>query len=128
MYKLLLIAMGGAAGTLARYGVGAWMRETSDRLAFPLGILVVNLLGCFLIGYLQGWFGRMTGLSVEHRLALTVGFLGAFTTFSTFGWDTAVLLREGRLGPALLNVGISAVGGIVMVIAGAKLAGADAVP
>ena len=118
MYKLLLIAIGGAAGTLARYGTHVISKGVGDRLAFPVATLTVTLLGCLLIGFLQGALVERWPVREEYRLMLIVGFLGGFTTFSTFGWDTAQLLREGQFVRAMGYLIASNVLGIAMVFAG----------
>ncbi len=117
MYKLLLIALGGALGTLARYGTHVLAQGFGERFAFPVATMTVNLLGCFAIGYLGGTFDR-TAIREEYRLMIIVGFLGGFTTFSTFGWDAMRLLREGHLTRGLVYVLASNVLGIVLVFAG----------
>ena len=118
MYKLLLIALGGALGTLARYGTHVLAKGAGERLAFPVATLTVNLLGCFAIGYLQGVLVERWPLREEYRLMLIVGFLGGFTTFSTFGWDTAQLLRDGQVGRGMVYAIASNVIGIALVFAG----------
>ena len=121
MYKLLLIALGGAAGTLARYGTHVVARGVSERSNFPIATLVVNLAGCLLIGFLQGLLVERLNVREEFRLAIVVGFLGGFTTFSTFGWDTAALFRDGHVARAALYLVASNVIGIVFVFAGYAL-------
>ena len=80
MLKLLFIALGGAVGTLARYGTVTLLRSASERNSFPVGTLVVNLLGCLIIGYLHGLFADRWIVREDIRLALFVGFLGRYTT------------------------------------------------
>jgi len=118
MYKLLLIALGGALGTLARYGTHVLAKGAGERLAFPIATLAVNLLGCFAIGYLQGVLIERWPVREEYRLMLIVGFLGGFTTFSTFGWDAAQLLRDGQVVRGLVYAVASNVVGIALVFAG----------
>jgi fluoride exporter len=118
MLKLLLIAAGGAAGTLARYGTSTALMRMSARTGFPLGTLAVNLLGCLLVGYLNGLFLERVVMRPEYRLMLLVGFLGGYTTFSTFGAETAELLRAGQWFRATANVLLSNVLGIGLVILG----------
>ena len=118
MYKLLLIALGGALGTLARYGTHVLAKGAGERLAFPVATLTVNLLGCLAIGYLQGALIERWPVREEYRLMLIVGFLGGFTTFSTFGWDTAQLLRDGQLARGMIYAVASNVLGIALVFAG----------
>ncbi len=106
MIRLLAIAGAGALGALARYG----LTGTAQRwfpTGFPGGTLVVNLVGCFLLGLLATLGLERLTLSPTTRTAVLVGFLGAFTTFSTFGYETLVLLREGDLSRAGLNVALS---------------------
>ena len=117
MYKLLLIALGGALGTLARYGTHVLASGVGERAAFPVATLAVNLLGCFAIGYLGGAFDR-SPIPEEYRLMLIVGFLGGFTTFSAFGWETMRMLREGQLVRGAVYVLVSNVIGLALVLAG----------
>ena len=118
MYKLLLIALGGALGTLARYGTHVLAKGAGERLAFPVATITVNLLGCFAIGYLQGALIERWPVREEYRLMLIVGFLGGFTTFSTFGWDTAQLVRDGHVARGMGYAITSNVIGIALVFAG----------
>ena len=115
MYKLLLIAIGGALGTLARYGTTSALQPISSR--FPWGTLAVNLLGCFVIGLLQGVAERGL-LAPQYRVPMLVGFLGGYTTFSTFGWETASFLQDGQFVRAGLNVLGNNVIGVVLVMLG----------
>jgi CrcB protein len=118
MLKLLLIGFGGAAGTLARYGTSMAMVRLTQRAGFPLGTLAINLIGCLLVGYLNGLFLERFVVRPEFRLMLLVGFLGGFTTFSTFGWETATLLRDGQYVRAALNLLLSNVLGVGLVVVG----------
>lgn len=116
MYKILLIGIAGAVGTLARYGTQSAMAPLSER--FPYGTLTANLLGCLLIGLLQALFADRMLIRPEYRVAILVGFLGGYTTFSTFGWETAALLQDSQNLRAAVNVLLSNVAGIFMVMAG----------
>ena len=120
MKELLAIGLGGFAGALARHGLAS----TANRLAptFPLGTLAVNVLGCFAIGVLAWFVDERQALPPTARLLLRVGFLGSFTTFSTFGWETFELLRDGRLGAALANAGANLALGLLAVAAGWSVA------
>lgn len=101
-----MLAVAGAAGALARYGVGNAVGVRS----FPWATLGINVVGSFLLGVLlQGAPGR---LDDDVRVALGIGFLGAFTTFSTFGYETVAMLRDGRAAAAGLYVAASIVLGI----------------
>ena len=87
---------------------------------FPVGTLTVNLVGCLLMGILATVFGQLADLSETLRLAVMVGFLGGFTTFSSFGLDTIRLLEDGRIGAAITYVLMSNVMGILAVWMGMK--------
>lgn len=106
MLQLLAIAGGGALGALARFflsnGVYRWLGRD-----FPWGTLSVNLLGSFAMGLLFVLLLERTLLSPELRAAVLVGFLGSFTTFSTFSLETLTLVQQGETGRALLNIGAS---------------------
>lgn len=108
------IALGGIAGTLARYGVSLLMQRWLGS-GFAWGTLAVNLLGCFLIGLIMHVGLSSTMISRELRVALTIGFMGAFTTFSTFGYETLRFIQDGSLRLALLNVAANLVGGLLLV-------------
>ena len=121
MQRIILIGFAGFAGTLMRY----WLSErTANRFgeAFPAGTLLVNLIGCFLAGLLFYFMFERYVVSPTVRAVVLIGLLGGFTTFSSFGLQTFTLLREGNLGLALVNVGISNIGGLLMVWAGYSLA------
>lgn len=100
---LAAVAIGGALGATLRYVVSTnlngWWGPT-----FPVGTLTVNVVGSFIMGGLYVFFNERVELPVEFRLALVVGVLGAFTTFSTFSMETIGLLEAGALGKAVLNV------------------------
>jgi len=103
-------------GAAARYLVAGWVQEATGSL-FPWGTVAVNALGSFFLGFiLQASLAG--GVSTEYRLLLAVGFLGAFTTFSTFAYEALELMRAG-LGPqALLYVGVNLLGGLLLVALG----------
>jgi len=98
-----MVALGGAIGALARYGLSLW---ATRRLGthFPWGTLIVNLSGCFLIGWMMVLLAVKPWFSENLRLLLIAGVLGSLTTFSTFGYDTLALIDEGRFRAALLSV------------------------
>lgn len=101
----LLIAVGGAAGSLLRYVFGGAVQRTSES-GFPLGTMVVNISGCFLIGILVRQFLNMQ-LSSEMRALLIVGFCGGFTTFSTFSAEAIGLIEGGEYSRAVSYVVLS---------------------
>jgi CrcB protein len=100
---LTLLALSGAAGTLARYGLAAAVLKWRGP-GFPWGTLAVNALGCLLFGYFSTLADERGAISPETRLLLTTGFLGAFTTYSTFAGETAPLGRAEPPLHAFLNV------------------------
>lgn len=117
MQNILLIGIAGLIGTLARY----WLSGAIDaRLgaSFPFGTLAVNLIGCFMIGFLFFAFAERFSVSPAIRSAVFIGVLGGFTTFSSFGIQTFTLIQNGQLAWAGLNVALSNVGGLIFVWAG----------
>ncbi len=112
----IFVAVGGATGALARYWLSGWVASAFSGF-FPLGTLVVNVLGSFLLGFgMQAM--EAVPLSAEVRTMLTIGFLGAFTTFSTFSYETVALLRDGDWTRATLYTGLSFVLGLTAVLIG----------
>lgn len=116
---LVGIALGGAMGALARYGLSGWIHARMGA-AFPWGTLGVNVLGSFLIGLCFSYL-QHTSLPPEAREFVAIGLLGAFTTFSTFTWETAALLQDGEWTRAALYVGGSLLLGLAAVLAGLGL-------
>ena len=120
MKQMLFIALGGSIGALARFGIAKFVNQVSGGV-FPWGTMTVNFLGLFVMGFLYELFEK-TLVPSEIRLFLTVGFLGALTTFSTYGMETITLFRNGQYGAAVLNIVLSNVIGIVLVVAGIFIA------
>lgn len=116
-----LLALAGAAGTLARYGLAAAVLKWRGP-GFPWGTLAVNALGCLLFGFFTSLADERGAISPETRLVLTTGFLGAFTTFSTFAFETVQLGRAEQPLQALLNVAAQMVLGLALAIGGSALA------
>lgn len=112
----LAVALGGALGALARWGVSDWVHSRTG-LQFPWGTLVVNLTGAFLLGLAYGAFEQVA-LSDVTRAFLTLGFLGAFTTFSTFSYEAVLLLQGGEAGRALGYLAGSVAAGVVLAVVG----------
>jgi len=104
--QILSIMLGGALGAVSRYGVSHFIYVICGR-GFPYGTLVVNVLGSLLMGYLSVYLMAKTNIDPALKMAVLVGFLGAFTTFSTFSMDTLILIEAGEVGRALLNMFIS---------------------
>lgn len=117
-----MVLLGGATGSLTRYVVGmAVMTRLATR--FPLGTMIINISGCFLIGILMTLFAERTQPHPNWRLALVVGFLGGYTTFSSFEWETLALVKDGGQWLALLNIAGSVVLGYGAVWLGAAMVG-----
>ena len=116
--NILLVALGGAAGSVCRYLL-SWMNSTT----YPLGTFLVNILGSLLIGFLIGLVNKGTMLP-EMKLLLVTGFCGGFTTFSTFANESFGMMKAGDVLLSALYVGASVVIGILAVWAGMKLSGA----
>ena len=119
--QLLLIAIFGAIGTLSRYGLQGLVQVRSGS-AFPYGTLLINLTGCFFLGLIGQFTMNRIVLSSEWRLAITVGFFGGYTTFSSFGWETAKMLEDGEWLRATTYVAASVVAGLLLSVAGIRLA------
>ena len=115
MLKILAVMTGGSLGALSRHLVFLLVQRVST--TFPAGTLAANLLGCFGIGLLWSFF-EGTRLTNEWRLFIFTGFLGGFTTFSTFARETTQLLKIGEWKSALVYAGISNILGIILVMAG----------
>ena len=115
--QLVWIFLAGGAGALLRFGLAGAVQARAGE-SFPWGTLAVNVAGCFAIGVLATAFEERSVLSPELRLALLVGLLGGFTTFSTFGLETWRLLEDAELGRALANVLASVVTGLLAVVVG----------
>lgn len=123
----IYVALGGALGALGRYGLGSWLQQVAGGSiatgAVPWGTFVVNVSGSLLIGFASKAFAALE-LAAEARLFLTVGLLGAFTTFSTFSLETVALLADGRWSAALAYSLGSVLLGLFAVVMGALVAGA----
>lgn len=115
--QILLLIVFGIAGTLARYGLQGVVQHRTGS-GFPSGTLLVNLLGCFFLGGVGQFALNHISVPPEWRVGLTIGFFGAFTTFSSFSWETAHLLEDGDWLRAGLYVGASVIGGIALLRVG----------
>ena len=116
MTKYIMLATGGAIGTILRYTLSGFTYKFLNG-GFPWGTLFVNLAGCFIIGLLWGVF-EVENLSTNIRNFVFIGILGGFTTFSTFALESFSLFRDGEVKFALLNILASNVLGILLVFAG----------
>ena len=119
--RLFLIAAFGAVGTLARYGLqGVVQIKTGS--TFPYGTLLINLTGCFFLGLIGQLLLNRLIVPPEWRMAIAVGFFGGYTTFSSFGWETAKMLESGEWLRATTYVATSVVLGLLLSVAGIRLA------
>jgi CrcB protein len=112
LQKYLLIAAGGALGSAARYWVGSTI---SGRIGtrFPYGTLVINITACVVIGFTLTYFGKRADLSPAWRFLVAIGFIGAYSTFSTYEWETLSTMRSG----AFLLAALYAVGSLILGLA-----------
>jgi CrcB protein len=117
-----LVGSGGFVGALARYGLGGLVQRQVPFSTFPYGTLAVNMLGCFGIGVLSGLADARQVFGPEARLFVFIGVLGAFTTFSTFGFETFAMLRDAEYARAAGNVGTQVVLGLTLVWIGYTVA------
>lgn len=120
MQKLLLIALAGSIGTLARYGLSGFVQSLCGKI-FPWGTVAVNLLGCLLFGLIWSSLEERWPTSGETRMIILIGFMGAFTTFSTFVFETEELLRDAQWLSALGYFAIHNIGGLAALLVGLTL-------
>ena len=106
MLNYLMIGLGGFTGAISRYFVAVWIGERWGR-NFPLGTMIINVSGSFLIGLLMALLMERLLVNPLWRSLLVIGFLGAYTTFSTFEFETGNLLKDGELLYAALNIVLS---------------------
>lgn len=118
---ILYIALGGVAGTLSRYGLEGWIQSRTAS-GFPLGTLIVNLAGSFVLGFVIRLATGAALISPDLRAGLTIGFCGAFTTMSTFSYESVALLGDGDYGRAALYMTATIVGCVAAVVTGTALA------
>jgi CrcB protein len=120
LQKYLLIALGGALGSIARFWVGT---TVAGRMGarFPFGTLVINITACFVIGLSLEFLNRHASVSPSWRFLIPIGFVGAYSTFSTFEWE-AFTLGQTAFWMAILYVAVSLVAGLIAVVAGISVA------
>ncbi len=121
MENMLVIGTGGFFGAASRYAVAQWVGERWGR-SFPMGTLAVNLTGCFLIGLLMFLLSEKLLVNPLWRSLLVIGFLGAYTTFSTFEYETGNLLTDGEFLYAAINIAASVLCGFAALKLGELLA------
>ena len=110
---ILLVALGGAIGSMARFKLSGWVMHQATHWRFPLGTFAVNVIGCFIAGVLAGMAVKQEVFTPEARVFLFTGLLGGFTTFSAFGLETLLLLKRGEAGVAIANAVASVAVGLV---------------
>jgi len=120
LQKYLFIALGGALGSLARYAVGT---SVSNRMGtrFPFGTLIINISACLIIGFSLEFLNRHSNMNPALRYLIPIGFIGAYSTFSTFEWEIFSNLNSGAFWIAIAYVATSLVFGLVAVALGAAL-------
>jgi CrcB protein len=106
MDKIFLVGIGGFVGSVLRYLISGYVQQTTKSVIFPYGTLAVNLIGCFIIGFLSQLVEERGVFTPESRALIFIGFLGGFTTFSTFSNESVNLLRDGENFYALVNAGL----------------------
>jgi fluoride exporter len=117
--KLISVMLGGFFGALTRYGFGQWIQTDNG---FPLGTLLINLIGCFCLGWILTFFTIRKNINPELTLFIGTGFIGAFTTFSTFSLETILLFQNGQAAFGVLYILTSIIFGLVMAYFGLKMA------
>lgn len=115
MTNILLVGAGGFMGSILRYLVSGYIQQSTKSIDFPYGTLAVNLIGCFVIGFLAQLAEARGMFTSESRSFVFVGILGGFTTFSSFGNETLNLARDSQLMNALANVGANVILGLFAV-------------
>lgn len=118
----LLVGAGGAAGSMARYGV-SYLISKAVTATFPLATFSINIIGCFIIGVLFGLAARNQWLQAGGMLLLASGFCGGFTTFSTFALENITLMQKGQMTTAFLYTGLSVAAGLLLCRVGMWLTG-----
>lgn len=120
MRTFFIIFLGGGLGSAIRYMLSNQV-DSKFSFSFPLGIFIVNLIGCFLIGFFLAYLENHRSLASEWKILLTTGFCGGFTTFSTFSADNLRLMQNGNLIPFMLNIMGSVIVGFFAVYLGQML-------
>jgi CrcB protein len=121
LQKYFFIAVGGALGSLARFWVGSMIANRFGA-KFPYGTFVVNMTACLIIGFSLAFLGRRTELNIAWRFLIPIGFIGAYSTFSTFEWETFSSLQTGAFFMAALYVVLSCFLGLGAVWCGVLIA------
>jgi fluoride exporter len=113
--NILLVGLGGFIGSILRYLASGYVQQSTKSIDFPYGTLAVNVIGCFVIGFLAQLTEERGMFTSESRTFVFVGILGGFTTFSSFGNETLNLARDSQMMNALANVGANVILGLFAV-------------
>jgi CrcB protein len=113
--NILLVGLGGFIGSIMRYLASGYVQQSTKSIDFPFGTLAVNVIGCFVIGFLAQLAEEHGVFTSESRSFVFVGILGGFTTFSSFGNETLNLARDSQIINALVNVGANVILGLFAV-------------
>jgi CrcB protein len=115
LINILLVGFGGFIGSVSRYLASGYVQQATKSIDFPYGTLAVNVVGCFIIGFLAQLAEERGVFTSQSRLFVFTGFLGGFTTFSSFGIETLNLARDSQMMNALANVGANVLLGLFAV-------------
>lgn len=118
MLNMLIAGFGGFFGTILRYLLNNLIYKVMDYPIFPFGTMTINIVGCFFIGLIAGLAETRLSFTPEVRIFIQIGILGGFTTFSTFGYETFNLLRDGQLLLGMSNVLVQVLVGLLAVLFG----------
>lgn len=121
--RIILLCVFGVAGTLARYGMQGLVQRHSGA-DFPYGTLAVNLAGCFFLGLVGEYALNRVSIPPDWRIGITTGFFGAYTTFSTFAWETGHMVQDREWVRAAVYVSVSLIAGVLLTLAGIRLGNA----
>jgi CrcB protein len=116
--QLMIVGAGGFIGSALRFMIGGWAQRVAAAGVFPYGTLVVNVVGCLLIGFLGGLAEYRQALEPAHRLFLMIGVLGGFTTFSAFAFETIGLMQDAQVLKAVVNTGLQVILGFTAAFVG----------
>ena len=114
MFKILAIGLGGFIGAIMRYGISGWVYEKVGE-NFPHGTLVVNLVGSLILGFFMALSESRIQINPVLKVSVTIGVLGALTTFSTFSYETFSLLQMGQVQKAFINISVSVLLGLLAI-------------
>ncbi len=118
LQNVIMVGLGGFLGSILRYLVAGWTHSLFKTDLFPIGTLMVNIIGCLVIGLLGGWADQFQALHPHARLLLFLGLLGGFTTFSAFGYETMALLRDKEIFLGFINISLHLLLGLGAVLLG----------